>query len=471
MDNLDQQYRGSLDAAARLAIAYLDSLETRPVAAPATLAEIRERLGKPLAAEGLDPVQVIEELARDADGGLHATSGGRFFAWVIGGTLPAALAADWLTAAWDQNAAMHTTAPAAAVVEEIAAAWLAEIFGLPAGCGFALVTGCQMAHVTCLAAARHALLARRGWDVDRRGLCGAPAIRILAGERHGTVDRAVRLLGIGLDNIAGLACDDDGRLLAGALEQALAQDLAIPTIVLLQAGDINTGVYDRFAEISEVAHRHGAWVHVDGAIGLWAAASRHYRHLTSGLEQCDSWATDGHKWLNVPYDCGYAFVADAAAQRASMSHSAPYLTYDSGARDEMDWNPEWSRRARGFATYAALRQLGRNGVEEMIDRCCRHAHALVTRIGALPGAEMVWEPVINQGLVRFLDLRDGATEADHARRTEEVIAAILGGGEAFFGPSTWRGKRVMRVSVSSWQTTNEDVDRVVRAVSEVLRIV
>src|ERR1035438_9456919 len=219
MDNLDQQYRGSLDAAARHALAYLTSLDDRPVAARASLAEIRERLGKPLADEGVDPAQVIDELVRDAEGGLHATSGGRFFAWVIGGTLPAALAADWLTAAWDQNAAMHTTAPAAAVVEEIAGAWLAEIFGLPAGCGFALVTGCQMAHVTCLAAARHALLARRGWDVDRRGLFGAPAIRILAGERHGTVDRAARLLGIGLDNIASLPCDEDGRLLASALNE------------------------------------------------------------------------------------------------------------------------------------------------------------------------------------------------------------------------------------------------------------
>jgi glutamate/tyrosine decarboxylase-like PLP-dependent enzyme len=472
MDNLDQQYRGSLDAAARHALTYLTSLDDRPVAATAKLAEIRERLGKPLAVEGMDPQQVIEELARDAENGLHATSGGRFFAWVIGGTLPAALAADWLTAAWDQNAAMHTTGPAAAVVEEIVGAWLKEMFGLPAGSGFALVTGCQMAHVTCLAAARHALLERRGWDVDRRGLSGAPAIRIVAGERHGTVDRAARLLGIGLDHIASLACDDQGRLLPSALERALAGDRdanqVIPTIVLVQAGDINTGVYDRFAEISEVAHRHDAWVHVDGAIGLWAAASPDYRHLTSGLSQADSWATDGHKWLNVPYDCGYAFVADAAAQRAAMSHQAPYLTYDSGARDEMDWNPEWSRRSRGFATYAALRQLGRNGVAAMIERCCRHAHALVTGIGALPGAELAWEPVINQGLVRFLDTRPGATEADHARRTEQVIAAILASGEAFFGPSTWRGKRVMRVSVSSWQTTHEDVERVVRAVKAVL---
>jgi len=472
MDKLDQHYRSSLNAAARHALAYLTSLDDRPVAATAALAEIRERLGKPLADEGMDPEQVIEELARDAENGLHATSGGRFFAWVIGGTLPAALAADWLTAAWDQNAAMHTTGPAAAVVEEITGSWLKEIFGLPGGSGFALVTGCQMAHVTCMAAARRALLERRGWDVDRRGLSGAPAIRIVAGERHGTVDRAARLLGIGLDHITSLECDDQGRLLPDALERALAGDRGanpvIATIVLVQAGDINTGVYDRFGAISEVAHRHGAWVHVDGAIGLWAAASPAYRHLTSGLSQADSWATDGHKWLNVPYDCGYAFVADAGAQRAAMSHQAPYLTYDSGARDEMDWNPEWSRRSRGFATYAALRQLGRNGVAGMIERCCRHAHALVTGIGALPGAELLWEPVINQGLVRFLDTRPAASEADHARRTEHVIAAILASGEAFFGPSTWRGKRVMRVSVSSWQTTHEDVERVVRAVKAVL---
>jgi glutamate/tyrosine decarboxylase-like PLP-dependent enzyme len=468
MENLEQQYRGSLDAAARHAIDYITSLNTRPVAASATLEQLRERLGKPLSDESMNAEQVVEELVRDAEGGLIATAGGRFFGWVIGGTLPAALAADWLTTAWDQNAAMHTTSPAAAVVEEISGAWLKEIFGLPANAGFALVTGCQMAHVTCLAAARHALLQRRGWSVDRQGLSGAPAIRIVAGERHGTVDRAARLLGLGLDNIFSLDCDNQGRLLPDALEKSLAAAPDIPTIVLVQAGDINTGVYDLFAEVSEVAHRRGAWVHVDGAIGLWAAASPNYKHLTRGLEQADSWATDGHKWLNVPFDCGYAFVADAAAQRASMSHQAPYLTYDSGARDEMDWNPEWSRRSRGFATYAALRQLGRSGVAAMIDRCCRHAHTLVTRIGALPGAELVWTPVINQGLVRFLDARPGATEADHAQRTEQVIAAILASGEAFFGPSTWRGKRVMRISVSSWQTTDEDVERVVRAVREAL---
>ncbi len=470
MKNLPQQYEGSLNAAARHAMEYIASLDTRPVAATATLAELRARLGKPLADGGMDPAQVIEELVRDASGGLNATSGGRFFAWVIGGTLPAAMAADWLTSAWDQNAAMHTTSPAAAVVEEIAGQWLKEIFGLPAHCGFALVTGCQMAHVTCLAAARHGLLMRRGWDANAKGLFGAPAMRIVAGERHGTVDRAARLLGIGTDHVVGLSCDPDGRLLVSALESTLSADPAIPTVVLVQAGDINTGVYDRFAEICLVAHHHGAWVHVDGAIGLFAATSPNYRHLTAGIEQCDSWATDGHKWLNVPFDCGYAFVAESAAQRASMSHQASYLTYDSGARDEMDWNPEWSRRARGFATYAALRQLGRHGVGEMVERCCRAAHELVMRIGALPGAEVVWEPIINQGLVRFLDGRAGATEADHAARTEQVIAAILRSGTAFFGPSTWRGRRVMRVSASSWQTTEQDVQLVVEEVARVLAI-
>jgi glutamate/tyrosine decarboxylase-like PLP-dependent enzyme len=467
--NLSRAFHDSLAAALQHSVAHLESLDSRSVAAIATLETLRNRLGKSLADDGMAPDQVIRELAEDVEGGLIGSAGGRYFAGVIGGSLPAALAADWLASAWDQNAVLYATGPAASVVEETAGAWLKEIFGIPASASFALVTGCQMAHATCLAAARHGILAKRGWDVEQRGLYGAPPIRILSGEdRHGSTARAIRLLGLGLDQIIDLPTDDQGRLHPANLEEALARDPDAPTIVLTQAGEINIGAYDPFEPIISIARRYGAWVHVDGAIGLWAAASPRHQHLTRGVGQADSWATDGHKWLNVPYDCGYAFVADRDAQRASMSHRAPYLMHVANARDQMDWTPEWSRRARAFPTYAALRQLGRKGLADLVDRCSRHAHSLVTRIGCLPGAEMLWEPVINQGLVRFLDSTPGATDAHHDRRTDEVIEAICATGEAVFGGTTWRGKRAMRVSVSNWQTSEEDVDRVVRAVAGVL---
>ncbi|MBI3844191.1 MAG: aspartate aminotransferase family protein [Planctomycetes bacterium] len=464
MDDRDTETRRALEAAARHGLAHLDALDARAVGATVDLETLRRRLGKSLAREGVDAERVVADLVAAVNGGLLGSASGRFFGWVIGGSLPAALAADWLTSAWEQNAALYACAPAAAVVEEIAGAWLKEILRLPAGATFALVTGCQMAHATCLAAARHALLARRGVDVERDGLSGAPALRILSsGARHGSIERAVRFLGLGSGNVIDLPSDDRGRVRADALEHALATDATCQTIVLLQAGDINTGAFDPFDVAIPIAHRHGAWVHVDGAFGLWAAASPRLRHLLDGVAAADSWATDGHKWLNVPFDCGYAFVADAAAHRAAMSHRAPYLTHDADARDQIDWNPDWSRRARGFPTYAALRQLGRDGVADLVERCCRHAHAIVTRIGRLPGAEVLWEPTINQGLVRFLDPGPGASDADHDRRTDDVIAAIVASGEAFFGGTTWRGRRAMRVSVCNWRTSDADVDRAVAA--------
>ena len=461
--------RACLEAAFLQSIDHLENLDRRSVAATASLDTLRQRLSKTLTEDGTAPDQVIKELVEDVAGGIVGAASGRYFAGVIGGALPAALAADWLASAWDQNAVLYATGPAAAIAEEATGAWLKEIFGLPGGASFALVTGCQMAHATCLAAARHALLRKRGWDVEQRGLFGAPPIRILSGqERHGSTGRAIRLLGLGLDQILDLPTDDKGRLRGDALEQTLADHPDLPTLVLTQAGEINTGAYDPFETIISIAHRYGAWVHVDGAIGLWAAASPKHRHLVRGVGQADSWATDGHKWLNVPYDCGYAFVADAEAQRASMAHRAPYLTHDAQARDPMDWTPEWSRRARAFPTYAALRQLGRAGLADLVERCSRYAHSLVTRIGQLPGAEMLWEPVINQGLVRFLDPRPGATEQDHDRRTDEVIEAICATGEAVFGGTTWRGRRAMRVSVSNWRTSEKDVERVVKAVAGLL---
>jgi glutamate/tyrosine decarboxylase-like PLP-dependent enzyme len=456
-----------LSLAQQYAFSFLNGLDRAPVGATVDVETLRKQLNKPLEDSGLPPEQVITELVRDVSGGLLGSAGGRFFGWVIGGVVPAALAADWLTATWDQNAGLYATSPAAAMVEEISGRWLKEILRLPAHVSFAFVSGCQMAHATCLAAARHALLAERGWDVEDRGLYGAPPIRILtSGQRHGSFERAVRLLGLGREQVVRLTSDDHDRLEPAALQQALETDPSTPTIVLLQAGDVNIGAFDDFETLIPIAKRYGAWVHVDGAFGLWANATPHYRHLVKGVEAADSWATDGHKWLNVPFDCGYAFVAHAEAHRASMSHRAAYLTHHEDARDEMDWNPEWSRRSRGFSTYAALRQLGRDGVAELIDRCCQHAYDLVVGIGSLAGAEVLWEPVINQGLVRFLD---ASAEQDHDRRTDEVIAAIVAAGEAFFGGTTWRGKRAMRVSVCNWRTSAEDVQRSIDSVARVLR--
>jgi len=426
-------------------------------------------LARPLVDDGVEAAQVLEELVADVAGGVLGSAGGRFFGWVIGGSVPVALAADWLTSVWDQNAAIHACGPAVAVMEEIAGKWLKDLLGLPPDAGFAFTTGSQLAHVTGLAAARHALLARHGWDVARRGLAGAPPIRILtSNQRHGSIERAVRLLGLGDENVIDLPVDAQGRLEVEALATALGTSDR-PTIVILQAGDLHIGAFDQFAELIPVARRHGAWVHVDGAFGLWVNASPKYRHLVTGVDRADSWATDGHKWLNVPYDSGYVFVADPQAQRDAVSHRTSYTTVVEGARDQIDWNPEWSRRARGVATYAAIRQLGRRGIADLIDRTCRHAYALVTGIGALPGAEVVWTPTINQGLVRFLSRKPTATAADHDARTDEVIARILETGEAFFGGTTWQDMRCMRVSVCNWQTSAEDVYRAIAAVEKVLR--
>jgi glutamate/tyrosine decarboxylase-like PLP-dependent enzyme len=346
---------------------------------------------------------------------------------------------------------------------------LKEVLHLPSAASFAFVTGAQMAHVTALAAARHALLARNGWDVEQNGLSGSPAIRILTStEKHGTLVRAVRLLGLGEKHITALQADSQGRLLEDSLQQALEDAPSTPTILVLQAGDVNIGAFDDFTRLIPLAKKYNAWVHVDGAFGLWAAATPRFKHLLEGVEHADSWITDGHKWLNVPFDCGYAFVADRAAHRASFAYHAAYLTHEAEARDQLDWNPEHSRRARGFATYAALRQLGIIGIAGLIERTCTHAHTLVTRIGSLPNAQTLWEPQINQGLVCFLHPGKNATGQDHDAFTDRIISEILKTGEAFFTGTTWRGRRAMRVSVSNWQTSSADVERVCQCVSKVL---
>lgn len=468
--NNDSTFRPVLERALSHSLAHLENLAHSPVAATASLQMLRERLAKPLNHQSLPAEQIVDELVADTAGGILGSAGGRFFGWVIGGSLPAALAADWLTSAWDQNAASYSCGPAEAVIEEVCGEWLKDLLGLPAHASFALTSGCQMAHVTALAAARHALLARRGWQVERDGLFGAPKLRILSSDQfHGSITRATRMLGLGTAAVVGLPVNHAGQLDAATLERALQENPDTLTIVLLQAGDLNIGAYDCFADLIPLAHRHEAWVHVDGAFGLWANASAQHRHRLAGVEHADSWTTDGHKWLNVPYDSGFAFVANAQAHRSAMSYEASYITHNDDVREQKDWNPDWSRRGRGVATYAALRQLGREGVAALIDRCCDAAHRIATGVGALPGAELVWEPTINQGLVRFLDPRPGATEHDHDAHTDAVTAAVLASGEALFSNTTWRGKRCMRISVCNWQTGAQDIARAVAAIQQVLR--
>ena len=451
-----------LNAAAAHAIRYLETLESRPVGATASLAELRVGLTRPFPETGEDPARVIEDLVRDAEPGLLSSAGGRFFGWVVGGALPTALAADWLTSTWDQNAATNATAPAEAVVEEIAGAWAREMLGLPSGASFAFVTGSQMGHVTALAAARHRLLRDRGWDVEAKGLAGAPPIRILATEgRHESLLRAARLVGLGTGAITYVASDTVGRMDVAAATEALRQCAEIATIVWLQAGELHTGAFDRFAALCPLAKSADAWVHVDGAFGLWAAASPKHRYLLEGADQADSWVTDGHKWLNLPYDSGLVFVADSLAHQGSFAQTTSYAVPVDGFRNQKDWNPEWSRRGRGFAAYAALRALGRAGVADIVERCCAHADRLVNSLGALPGAEVVASPVINQGLVRFL-----AADGDHDHRTDAIVARVQEQGEAWFGGATWGGKRVMRVSVCNWSTSDRDIARAIAAVRE-----
>lgn len=445
---------------------WLQGLDGRPVGATASLESLRRRITYEIANEGLDAEVVISELIEATKGGHLGSAGGRFFAWVIGGSLPSALAADWLTSTWDQNAALYACGPAACVVEEIAGKWILELLDLPRESSFAFTTGCQLAHFTCLAAARSAVLKDAGWDVTQDGLFGAPAIHVLTSEhRHGSIDRAVRYLGLGNKSLTALSTDAHGMVTRAALEKALT--VKGPKVLVLDAADLNIAAFDPFSDLIPMAKAAGAWVHIDGAFGLFARASRSKRHLTKGIELADSWATDGHKWLNVPFDCGIAMIKNRSAHREAMTISASYIAPATQARDQIDWNPEWSRRARGIPVYAALRELGRNGLEDLIDRTSRHCLKLVTEIGKIPGVEILWEPKLNQGLVRFLDPRKGATEPDHDAKTTATIAAINDSGEAFFSPTTWKGMKAMRVSVVNWRTTDEDVDRTIATIKAV----
>jgi glutamate/tyrosine decarboxylase-like PLP-dependent enzyme len=436
---------------ARYAADFLETLDERAIAPEASVEELIQALGGSLPEEGLDPRAVLAALVEDATPGIVGIPSGRYFGFVIGGAVPAAVAADWLTSVWDQNAGLYVGGPSAAVVEEVCRAWLAELLGLPPHVSVAYVTGCQMAHVTALAAARHHVLADVGWDVAQDGLTGAPPIRVVVGaKRHVTIDRALRLLGIGASSLEVVPVDDQGRMRVDELRFGDG-----PTIVCGQAGEVNTGAFDDLDAIADVAAEAGAWFHVDGAFGLWAAASPQLRHLLRGSERADSWATDGHKWLNVPYDSGLAFCAHPEAHRAAMSVTASYLVQadDKRERDQVDWTPEFSRRARGFPIYAAIRSLGRAGIAEMIERSCANARRFGQALEA-GGATVLNDVVLNQVLVRIGD----------GERTRETIARVQQDGTCWLSGTDWNGEHAMRISVSNFRTTPDDVDRSAAAI-------
>lgn len=436
---------------------YRAGVAAQPVAPSVDQAKLLAAFGGPLPRAGSKPERVIEALVAAAEPGLVATTGPRYFGFVVGGALPAATCADLLAVGWDQPAFNSVTSPAAAAVEQAVGDWLKQLLRLPPMASFGLVTGAQGANTVALAAARHRVLADAGWDVEAEGLCGAPTIRVVASaERHATIDRSLRLLGIGTRAIEAVAADANGAIDTAELARGLAAGRAGPTIVCLQAGNVNTGACDDLGQACAIAHRHGAWVHVDGAFGLWAAASERSAPLVAGIEQADSWCVDGHKWLNVPYDSGYVFCADAKAHLASMSFTAAYLVgHGTGSvRAPSDFVPESSRRARGFATWAALHELGAQGVSDLIDRCCALARRFGERLCALDGVTIGNEIVLNQVLVSFGD----------DARTDRVIAAVQRSGTCWMGGTTWRGRRYMRISVSNWSTSEEDVDRSVAAI-------
>jgi glutamate/tyrosine decarboxylase-like PLP-dependent enzyme len=450
-----------LDVAVHAAQAFLAGLPDRPLGARATLAELRAALGGPLPESGVAPERVIEDLVRGADPGIIGMPGPRYFGFVIGGSYPVALAADWLTSAWDQNAGLYAVSPASAVVEDVAAGWLRDLLDLPTTASVGFVTGCQMANFTCLAAARHAVLKRAGWDVEDQGLFGAPPITVILGaEAHVTIFAALRYLGLGAGRVRSVAVDGQGRMRVDALRDALAESKG-PTIVCAQAGNVNTGAFDPLVEIAPLARARGAWLHVDGAFGLWAAASPALRHLVAGAELADSWATDAHKWLNVPYDSGLAVVADASAHRASMSATAAYLMpAASDERDPLDWTPEFSRRARGFPVYATLRALGRRGLAQLIERCCALARRMATHLAAAPRVRVLNEVVLNQVLVRFEPPKGGDADAF----SRGVVDRVQNDGTCWLSGTTWQGQGAMRISVSNWSTTEADADRSVDAI-------
>jgi glutamate/tyrosine decarboxylase-like PLP-dependent enzyme len=436
--------RSLLQRASEIACDYLDEVPGRRVPALATTDELLPVFGGPLPQEPQDPLRVLESLAAAAGPGLTTTSSPRFFGFVIGGTYPVAIAADWLTSAWDQNGGLREVTPALSAAREAVEDWVLDLLGLPPGATMGTVTGGMMANFTGLAAARHAVLARAGWDVEGRGLQGAPRVRVLVGqERHDTVDLALRYLGLGAPH--EVAADDQGRIRVDALAEALAERDG-PTILCLQAGNVHSGAFDDFAAAVPLAHQHGAWVHIDGAFGLWAAASPVTKHLTDGMALADSWATDAHKTLNVPYDCGLAIVADAATHRAALGIHAPYLIHSAGAPDPLELTPEFSQRGRAFPLWAVLASQGRTGIADLVTGLHRNAAALAEGVRRI-GGEVLNDVVFTQVCTAWGD----------DERTLEVERLLMAEGEAWMTGSVWRGRRVLRIAVSNQATGEADV--------------
>jgi glutamate/tyrosine decarboxylase-like PLP-dependent enzyme len=457
MDRFAESYRGPLQRAHELALEWLESIPTRRVAFSATADQLLVGFGGRLQDEPTDPTVVVGQLAAMAEPGLMAMPSGRFFGWVIGGTLPAALGADWLVSAWDQNAGMRYATPATAAAEEAAGGWLLDLLGLPAGSDVGFTTGATMANFTGLGAARGHVLGEVGWDVHTLGLTGAPQITVLAGEeRHASVDLALRYLGLGLPTL--VAADDQGRIRPDALRTAL-EWVDGPVILCLQAGNLHSGAFDPMREAIEVAHGHGAWVHVDGAFGLWAAASPRFRDQVAGIELADSWATDAHKTLNVPYDCGVAIVTRPQALRTAFGVQTSYLiTDDHGPGDPFEKVPDFSRRARGVPVWAALRSLGRSGTIALVDRVATHAKGLADGLALLPGVEVLNDVVFTQVSIAF-----GTDE-----RTREVTARLIDDGFVWMSGSKWRGRDILRISVSNWSTDAADVADAIAAVERAM---
>ncbi len=454
-------YRDLLERTCAAAADFLDGLSARPVGRPVEFAALLARMGGPLPRQGEDPLQVIDHLRAAADPGLVATAGPRYFGFVVGGALPAAVAAEWLAVAWDQNAFANALSPAAAAAEEVVRTWLVELFGLPAETSMGFTTGATMANFVALAAARHALFRKLGWRVEEHGLLGAPPITVVTSdESHASIFASLQMLGLGYGRVTRVAADGQGRMRADALRTVLATARK-PVLVCAQAGNVNTGAFDPIAEIACSVHDRAGWLHVDGAFGAWAAASPAHAELAGGLYLADSLAVDCHKWLNVPYDSGLVFVRDRAAHHAAMTMNAPYYgpSHDA-ARENHNWVPEASRRARGFAVYAALRSLGRNGLAEIVDRCCRLARRMAERLAGNAGVQILNEVVLNQVLVRFSPPSRGNADSF----TAEVIRRVQEDGTCWLGGTTWHGQHCMRISVSNWSTTEADIDDSARAI-------
>jgi glutamate/tyrosine decarboxylase-like PLP-dependent enzyme len=443
------------------AAAYLEAVPERHAGAQATRDELLAALRTPLRESGDDPAAVLDALAAQGARGTMASAGPRYFGFVIGGSLPVALGADWLTSAWDQNPGIYATSPIMSVIEDVAREWLLDLFDLPRTSSLGFVTGCQMANFTGLAAARHGVLRRAGWDVEADGLAGAPRIHLItSAESHVTIDVAMRYLGFGTRALLRVETDGQGRMRADRLRRLL-DNLHGPTIICAQAGNVNTGAFDPLREIAEAAHEHGAWLHVDGAFGLWARASKTLRELADGIELADSWATDAHKWLNVPYDCGVVISRHPEDHRASMTSTAAYLVQTQGVeRDAVDWVPEFSRRGRGVPVYAAIRSLGRAGVEAMIDNNVANARQMADLLRADARVQILNDVVLNQVLVRF---------GNDDETTRAVIAGVQEEGTCWLGGTTWQGLAAMRISFSNWATTSEDVERSAAAILRVVR--